>query len=679
MMRTCHVLLEHAATHWSNRCSKGPGLEGALHFAGLQAASADVRAHGSAVLENAQLLEVRIEATLRGDHGMTAVITEGRSSAAGAADARHGDSMLDRRRCRKQHPSPKMSSSSHYTLLELALGARARLAAESERINAINVFPVADGDTGSNLLHTIDAVVDCLRSDPTEPARAVGDAALLGARGNSGTILASMIRAAAGELGAGQAVPGALMSGVRAAYRAVPEPVEGTMLTVAQASADAASGETLEECVTTALAGARAALAQTPAQLEQLRAAGVVDAGAAGLVALLEGLVGVLAGEPVVDHSPAAVRPAVHVADPSSRYHYCIGFVMRSVDLAGLRVTADSWGDSLVLAGDAELLRVHVHADDVERVTTEAGAFGEVSDCVTSDMRGGIAVRGPRRALKGTTAIVYDSTADLPIAEHPDWTMVPLTVHFGDVEFRDYVDLAVAEFYERLASSSTHPTTSQPAPGAFIVVYGDLLERYEHVVSIHISAGLSGTYGSACTAAQEFPGRVTVIDSRLVSMPLALGLGCAQAALDAGVSPSDLPALFEKIARESGCLFSVATLEYLQRGGRIGRAQALVGTLLGVHPLLAVEAGEVVPVGRVRGEARVLPELVAEFVRRSASFSTIDVAIAHADDPERAAGLEALVWAARTGIRSMRILTLGAVVGTHAGPGALGLAFVAAD
>ena len=649
-----------------------------MHFAGLEAASADVRANGNAVLENAQLLEVRIEATLRGNHGMAAVITEGRPSAAGAADARHGGSMLDRRSCRKRHPSPKMSTSPHYTLLELALGARARLAAESERINAINVFPVADGDTGSNLLHTIDAVVDCLRSDPADPARAVGDAALLGARGNSGTILASMIRAAAGELGAGRAVPEALLSGARAAYRAVPEPVEGTMLTVAQALADAAHGETLKECVTSALAGAQAALAQTPDQLDQLRSAGVVDAGAAGLVALFEGLVSVLAGEPVVDHIPADSLPAAHVADPKSRYRYCIGFVMRTVDLDGLRLAADSWGDSLVLAGDAELLRVHVHADDVERVTTAAAAFGVVSDCVTSELRDEIAVPGTRHEQRGTTAIVYDSTADLPVAEHPDWTMVPLTVHFGEAEFRDYVDLTAAEFYERLASSS-HPTTSQPAPGAFIAVYRDLLERYEHVVSIHLSAGLSGTFGSACTAAQEFPGRVTVIDSRLVSMPLALGLGRAQDALDAGASPGDLPALFDKIGRQSACLFSVATLEYLQRGGRIGRAQTLVGTLLGVHPLLAVEDGGVVPVGRVRGEMRVLPELVAEFARRSASYPIIDVAIAHADDLERAAELEALVREARAGIRSVRILTLGAVVGTHAGPGALGLAFVAAD
>lgn len=650
-----------------------------MHFAGLEAASADVRANGNTVLEDAQLLEVRVEAALRGDHGMTAVVTERWTTTTRGTDARHGGSMLDRRGCRKRHPSRNVPGPLSPTLLELALGARMRLAGECERLNAINVFPVADGDTGSNLLHTIDAVVESLRGDPADPARAVGDAALLGARGNSGTILASMIRTAASELGAGQPLTQALLRGAQAAYRAVPEPVEGTMLTVAQALADAAHGETIEECLVTALAGAQAALAQTPDQLEQLRSAGVVDAGAAGLVALLEGVAAVLAGEPVVDHGSVVSLPAVHSADPTSHYRYCIGFVVRNADLDGLRSAADGWGDSLVLAGDRELLRVHVHADVVEHVTAAAGVFGAVSDLAVSDMRAdSVAPRRQRSQLAGT-AIVYDSTADLPVAEHPDWTMVPLTVHFGETEFRDYVDLSAAEFYERLASSATHPTTSQPAPGAFIATYRDLLERYEHVVSVHISAGLSGTYGSACTAAQEFPGRVTVIDSRLVSMPLALGLVRAQAALDAGASPAELPLLFERLRERSDCLFSVATLEFLQRGGRIGRAQALVGSLLGVHPLLAIEQGEVVPIGRVRGEARVLPELVAEFVRRASPYPTLDVAIAHADDLERAVELEALVRAARTGIRSVRILTLGAVVGTHAGPGALGLASLAAD
>jgi DegV family protein with EDD domain len=159
-------------------------------------------------------------------------------------------------------------------------------------------------------------------------------------------------------------------------------------------------------------------------------------------------------------------------------------------------------------------------------------------------------------------------------------------------------------------------------------------------------------------------------------MPLALTVMRVQAALDDGVDPADLPALVEEQRRRCHTLFCVPTLEFLQKGGRIGRAQALAGGLLGVRPILAIEDGEVVPAGRVRGADRVLPALVDEIVRRAADEDEIDVAIAHADDPAQAAELEALLRAARPGIRSVRVLTLGAVIGAHAGPGTIGLGYV---
>jgi DegV family protein with EDD domain len=560
------------------------------------------------------------------------------------------------------------------------LSARARLAREREHLDAINVYPVADGDTGSNLLATATAIAAALQSGPADPARAVADAALLGARGNSGTILSALVRAAVLSLPStidGAAITQALRAGADAAYAAVPEPTEGTMLTVARAAAEASTGETAAEALRSALDGARIALEHTPQQLAQLESAGVVDSGAAGVVAILEGLVAAIDGEVVVDEGALELAPIAHVHDPSSRYRWCVGFVLRGADVKVVRTTAGTWGDSVVVVGDAALARVHVHADDADAVLAAAAAFGAVSEPAVSDMRAGIREAAAIRA--GGTAIVYDSTADLPIPERDSWRMVPLTVHFGDEEVRDYVDLTVEEFYACLQSSPDHPRTSQPSPGAFAAVYAELLETYDHVVSIHISSKLSGTCGSAQAAARDFLGRVTVIDSLNVSMPLALAVLRVQQALDDGVPPAELPAVVERARRSCDCLFSVPTLEYLQRGGRIGRAQALVGSLLGVRPLLAIEEGEVVPAGKVRGADRVVPALVAELVRRSASHPEIDVAIAHAADPQAAAELERVVRAARDGIRSVRILTLGAVIGAHAGPGALGLAYVALD
>ena len=560
----------------------------------------------------------------------------------------------------------------------IALGARTRLAAERERLDAINVYPVADGDTGSNMLATADAVVAALRAGEGDPLHAAADAALMGARGNSGTILSAFVRAALRDLGPGAdgaAVAAALRAGADAAYAAVPEPVEGTMLTVARAAADASTGATALDALAAALDGARAALERTPAQLEALGRAGVVDAGAAGVVALLEGVVAVLQGEPVVDDGDHGLAPVVHVHDPSSRYRWCIGFVLRGADVPAVRVAAAGWGDSVVVSGDAELARVHVHGDDPDAVLAAAGAFGAVSDPAVSDMRAGIRAAAARR--DGGIAVVYDSTADLPAPERASWRMVPLTVRFGDDELRDRVDLAPAAFYERLQSSAHHPQTSQPSPGAFAAAYRDLLEEHAHVLSVHLSGKLSGTVRSAQAAAAEFPGQVTVVDTGAVSLQLALALRRVQDALDADVDPGAVPALVDAWRAGSGCLFSVPTLEYLQRGGRIGRAQALVGSLLGVRPLLAIEDGEVVPAARVRGAANVLPALVAEFARRSAPFAEVDVAIAHAADPAAAVRLEELVRTARSGIRSLTVLELGAVIGAHAGPGAVGVAYAA--
>jgi DegV family protein with EDD domain len=591
-----------------------------------------------------------------------------------------GGSMLVPPDPRKREPSAVVSHPPLPQPLSLALGARARLAGEREHLNAINVYPVADGDTGSNLLATVDAVVSALRVGGEDPARLAADAALLGARGNSGTILSAFVRAALLSLTTpvdGPAVSAALAAGADAAYAAVPQPVEGTMLTVARAAAAASIGASPSAALTSALDGARVALEETPTQLEQLGAAGVVDAGAAGIVAILEGLVAALTGEEVVDAGALELAPIAHVHDPTSRYRWCVGFVLRGADPAAVRTAAADWGDSVVVVGDAELARVHVHVDDAEATLASAALLGDVSEPAISDMHAGIREATARRT--GGAAIVYDSTADLPVPDRDNWQMVPLTVHFGDEELRDYVDLDADRFYARLQTSAVHPRTSQPSPGAFAAVYRDLLRQHDHVVSIHISSKLSGTWSSAQAAARDFPDQITVIDSRAVSMPLALAVMRAQQALDEGVPPSELPAVVERMGTRGDCLFSVPTLEYLQRGGRIGRAQALVGSLLGVRPLLAIEDGEVVPAGKVRGAERVLPALVDEFCRRSAPYPEIDVAIGHAADPAAAAELEALVRASRTGIRSVRVLTLGAVIGAHAGPGALGLAYVALD
>jgi DegV family protein with EDD domain len=271
------------------------------------------------------------------------------------------------------------------------------------------------------------------------------------------------------------------------------------------------------------------------------------------------------------------------------------------------------------------------------------------------------------------TAIVLDSTADFPEApkRFPNWRVVPLYVLFGDESYRDYVELAPEEFYARLRSSQRLPTTSQPTPGDFLQTYEEL-GAYERIYSLHLSAVLSGTYQSATTAAATLgDDKVRVVDSETASAAIAM-LGLAiQRRLDRGTTDDELDALIGRFKDEAHLIFTVDTLEFLRRGGRIGRASAWAGQLLHVKPILTIER-EVIPLKRVRGNQKAMQEFIKAFTSTTQDLPTLKVGIAHADAPGRAEQLRKMVRHERPQAEIELITTLGAVVGTHAGPGTVG-------
>jgi DegV family protein with EDD domain len=279
------------------------------------------------------------------------------------------------------------------------------------------------------------------------------------------------------------------------------------------------------------------------------------------------------------------------------------------------------------------------------------------------------------------TAVVIDSTADLPdyADRFANLRMVPLTVRFGDEpELRDHVDLDADAFYARLALASVPPRTSAPAPQAFADCYEALLDgSYSHVVSVHISGSLSATVQSARLAAAPLGDRVTVIDARSASAGTALCALGVEGLLVRGTTIDEIVAYGERFARGVHCSFSVETLDYLQRGGRIGRAQALVGGLLGVRPILGLVDGDVVAIARVRGAAKVLAAMLAEFEQESPEDLPLRVAIAHAQAPEQAASLAEEVVRVRPRAQIELVVPLGPVIGTYGGPGTIGLVWVA--
>jgi len=272
------------------------------------------------------------------------------------------------------------------------------------------------------------------------------------------------------------------------------------------------------------------------------------------------------------------------------------------------------------------------------------------------------------------TALVLDSTADFPQGPQrfPNWRVVPLYVRFGAESFRDYSELGPQEFYERLRSASELPTTSQPTPGDFLDTYQELVQ-YERILSLHIPARLSGTVESARLAGDEIGGgKVRAIDSGTVSAGLALLALGVQERLERGTSDEEIDAYVERFRRENRIVFTVDTLDYLARGGRIGKAAAMAGALLNIKPILAIEDGEVVPVKRVRGAHKAFLEFVEAFEQGSVDRPSLRVGIADADAPERRDAVRELVGRTRPEARIEVETTLGAVVGTHAGPGAVG-------
>lgn len=274
-------------------------------------------------------------------------------------------------------------------------------------------------------------------------------------------------------------------------------------------------------------------------------------------------------------------------------------------------------------------------------------------------------------------AIVTDSTSDLHPSVRQQWGLevVPLNVHFGEEVFQDGVTIGPEEFYPKVLQSAQHPSTSAPAAGQFLEVYKRLHEEGKSILSVHISSKLSATVQSATMAKEMLPeAEIEIVDSQSTSLGLGMTALAAAAKARAGEDLAAVAAEARRVAGKVHILFGVDTLEFLQRGGRIGKAQAFIGGLLGFKPLLTIDDGLVAPADRVRGKSKVLPRILELMEQRVPAGTALKVAVWHAMAEE-----EARRWAdaiaARYQVDEVAFGVIGPVVGTHTGPGALGVCF----
>ncbi len=275
-------------------------------------------------------------------------------------------------------------------------------------------------------------------------------------------------------------------------------------------------------------------------------------------------------------------------------------------------------------------------------------------------------------------ALVTDSSSDLTreIYQENGITVVPLTVHFGDESFIDTVEISSSEFFDKLKRSQVMPKTSQPSPADFVAVYQRLLKSHDFVFSVHISSKMSGTVQSAQIAAETVnPDVIEVVDGRAVSLVTGLMVLEGAEAIRQGKSVDDVRESIQHVMGSFGLYWTLDTLEYLQKNGRIGRATAFIGGLLSIKPIMSIEEGEIAGVERVRGSNRVFPRILELMHSRIRPGAPIDVIVLHADDEPRGKRWLADVKS-EFNCRRTWLTDCGPIVGTHAGPGTIAVAWV---
>lgn len=576
-------------------------------------------------------------------------------------------------------------------------------------LNRINVFPVPDGDTGTNLALTAAAIADRLRVNRARSvavvAREAADAAVLGARGNCGMILSHFLLGFSNSVRERRRLNASefahsLRDAVRHVYDALEHPVEGTIITVMREVAEEACRKVTSDfgdLVELMLQRAQDTLARTPDLLPALRKAGVVDAGAKGFVAMMEGISALVRGEPFVelgatpDYGDAPIAAAaVDYPAESERFRYCTEALVRGdalPDSATVRATLQRHGDSLIVLRTNDVLKVHVHTDDPDAVFAWLRTQGELVTHKAEDMQAQHAAVERAAAAHVSLArrpisIVADTGCDLPaeVVQAHGIHLVPLSLVYPDQVMRDRIDIDSDGFIERMRRGE-HPTTSQPPPAAFLEGYRRAAEDGETMLGVILGSGLSGTFASAEAAARQRPDqRIRLFDSQAATVLQGMLVLRAAELAELGRSADDILAELKRVRAQSGMIFTVDTFDRLLASGRVGRGQVMIAGLLDIRPILELGVdGKVRPLARVRGRANV-PEralaVVEERVPKDAR--RVRFGVIHVDYPEIGEMMKRELQK-RFGERDILVVPASPVIATHVGLRAWGLAWQVED
>lgn len=560
-------------------------------------------------------------------------------------------------------------------------------------LNDINVFPVADGDTGTNLTVTLRAMVETPESTRSfgDMAERISESGLSHARGNSGLIFASYFTGIALEGGEFETVDISEFSSmakkaVHHVYQAIDNPVEGTMISVIRDWADFlfinhSRFVFFDDLLSEAYHTAESSLAKTPDLLEALRRNKVVDSGAAGFVGFLKGINHFFAhGVSEEEMTEPPIKLEAIQDSYESEYRYCTEISLRGVTRSpdSLRNELEGFGDSLIISASRDLLRIHQHTNVPGTVIVRSLAYGELAEQKVDDMQLQhlVRVRG-----KGGVALITDSIADIPDALLLKYCIqtVPLTLLVDEIPYLDKVTIGLDRLFALMCTVKPYPTSSQPEPLRIREIFDRVLATYDSIIVISVAERLSGTYGVFKREAQRLEAqgaKITVIDSRLNSGAQGLVVKKAAEWLEAGLSHEEAADRIKALIPLAKIYVCLETLENAVRGGRVPNSVGRIGMALGARPIMTLNAegqGSAFGCGfSLEGMTR----RIFARLRRTQKEKGIDCySIVHGNNPELARRYVELMRAL-TGREPEFIMEISAVTAIHSGPGCVAVSLV---
>ncbi len=567
---------------------------------------------------------------------------------------------------------------------------------EQDYLNKINVFPVPDGDTGTNMAFTLMGVIEHIqahsRSKLNDLSEVVAEAALDNARGNSGVILAQFFQGlstglkAFSEVNTSQFAAAAKVA-VDESYTALVNPVEGTILSVLRAWSDrlidvSKISPDFQRVWKISLDAARSALDYTPEQLKILKDAGVVDAAGRGFLSILEGVMnfmdtGDIRKLPKIDTGFSSAALEMNEIDVNTlSYPFCTECIIigENISRDKLSRTIQPLGDSIVIAGSKHRAKVHIHTDDPANLFKILAEYGDVQQQKVDDMR----EQNKSARSQQKIALVVDSTCDLPpdLLEKYHIHVVPVRLNFGKEQYIDRVTITNEEFYSKLEHSKYHPQTSQPPPADFQRMYQFLSSHYESVISLHLPQVLSGTLQNASAALEKvkFKKHQTIIDSLSISAGTGVVALELATAIDRNLSFPELIQLADESIEKTEIFIALKTLDAVQKGGRLSVSKKRLIDFLRLNLVLNItKEGYLKPCGVTFGRRHIFKKF-EKFVLKKVKNRVIKrIGIVHGINPDTADKLKVAFESAYPDAEVF-VSDFCPALGVHGGVGAIGIA-----